>query len=193
MYSEPFGRSLIPYLVGMYFCMYPKNYFSNGKHSLNLTLGFATLILLSTIICNVLTLKNPVFNHGTMLLLPSSFAILFLAIGLFNLYLNKNFNNKIINGISSCVFGVYLIHNNQNITYYLWHDIVRMYEYIDKSYMIVHMIVCVILIYVICLVLDALRMVLFEKPLNNTIRNFSSKIETKINSIFNIFCKKVIE
>ena len=180
MYGEPFGRSMISYLIGIYLSLYPENHISKGNNAKIGVLLFSGLIVVSSVACNVLATKSPIFNHGTMLLLPHSFVTLFLAVCLFIIFEHKSFNNRLVNNIAKSVFGVYIIHNNPNLSNYLWHNIIRVSKYVDKQYMILHMVVSVLLVYIICLFIDYIRIIIFK---NFKFEIFEKRIK-KFNKLF---------
>lgn len=86
----------------------------------------------------------------------------------------KNINirsNKVINWIAASVFGVYLLHMNNWTTGVIWNDFCKTKEYYKASNMIPHVLLCTLLIFIICTVIDKIREYVIERPLVNAIKN----------------------
>ena len=76
--------------------------------------------------------------------------------------------SKVINLIGASTFGVLLIHANSDIMrQWLWQDILNNVGQYGTNTMVLHAILSVIAIFVICILVDMLRMRFVEKPLFN--------------------------
>lgn len=74
--------------------------------------------------------------------------------------------NKIINTVSASTFGVLMIHaNSDTMRQWLWRDLLNNVGYYDSNLLIIHAIGSVIIIYLICTVIDILRIYCLERPL----------------------------
>lgn len=178
LYGEPFGRAFIAYIIVIYFNLYNDNIINNKYNKKMLFLG-SILIVMSSLVLNLLSIKFSIFNHGTMLVLPQSFVQLGVAVGLFSLFISKKFNNRLIDMISGTVFGIYLLHNNPNITNYLWNNIFHIKKYVDSSYMILEMLGVVTLIFVSCSLIEIIRKNTIGKLVDNLIDKFFNKKYSK--------------
>ena len=73
--------------------------------------------------------------------------------------------SPLINGIAASTFGVLLIHaNSDTMRRWLWQDVCHNVDWISSPYMPLHAIGCVLAIFTICIVIDKMRIYLFEKP-----------------------------
>lgn len=187
LFGEPFGRSLIPYLFGIYLSKYKDNIFSKGNNSLYFSILLVLLIIIFPVIMNLLSIINPIFNHGTMLTLPQSFINVLLSVSLFSLFFKMNFSNKFIDLISKSVFGVYLIHNNPFLNDVLWHDLLKIDLFIESNIMFVYMVCSCLSIFIICSLIDIIREFIEKKFIINYINNISNLLEKK----YNFFIKKL--
>lgn len=117
------------------------------------------MLLLAIIGLNTLASPFHFFNANKLLAL--SFFI-----SLFLLFKNINIgNNKIINAVSSTIFGVLLIHTNSNaMRQFLWKDVLNISGMYNDSLLIVHAIISVIAIFVISSMIEYLRIKYLEKP-----------------------------
>lgn len=87
-------------------------------------------------------------------------------------------NNKIINLISRSAFGVLLIHaNSDTMRQWLWNDTLNNLEFYQSPFIIVHLIISVLSIYIICTLIDYLRINYVETPLFKTIDKYYKKIQ----------------
>ena len=94
----------------------------------------------------------------------SSILMIIIAICLLSIFLNfKNFSSKIINNISSCVFGIYLIHDNPNVRVLLWNNIFNGSKFINSYFLILYMILSVLIIFMISLLIELIRKYTIEK------------------------------
>ena len=73
--------------------------------------------------------------------------------------------SKFINIIAASTFGVLMIHANSDIMrQWLWKDTLHNAQMYMSSYFVIHMIGCTFCIFVICTVIDMLRIKLLERP-----------------------------
>lgn len=76
--------------------------------------------------------------------------------------------SKLINMIGASTFGVLLIHANSDIMrQWLWQDILNNVGQYGTNTMVLHAILSVIAIFVVCILIDMLRMRFVEKILFN--------------------------
>jgi hypothetical protein len=109
-------------------------------------------------------------------------AILF-CIGLFDIFSRKKeFECKTINIISSLIFGVYLISDNNYIRPILWRDIIKSINYIHKPYLILHLLISVFIIIIVCLIIEAIRKYLIEKTIFKKLDLFIDKLQIRIDN-----------
>lgn len=76
--------------------------------------------------------------------------------------------SKLINRIAQSCFGVLLIHaNSDSMRMWLWKDTLNVAGQYYTETFILHSILSVIGIYIVCTIIDQLRIALFEKPFFN--------------------------
>ena len=94
----------------------------------------------------------------------SSFIMILIASCLVILFLKKKeFFSKIINYISSSVFGIYLIHDNQYLRAYLWNDIFLLNKYVNSRLLILYMLTTIFIIFVCSSLIELVRKNIIEK------------------------------
>lgn len=100
--------------------------------------------------------------------------------------------NKFINTVASSTFGVLLIHaNSDTMRQWLWRDTLNNVGMYNSPYLYVHAIGSVLSIFIICVMIDQIRIKLIEKPFFKlwdrcfpSIKNKYYIIERKIASKF---------
>ena len=123
------------------------------------------IISFSIVILDIIGIKNNLIGNNSFYLLSrnSIFAILF-SISIFNFFINFNQkNNNVINSISKYVLGVYLISDNYLIRKYLWTSIFNVSKYAKTNYLLIHMILCIFIVFVVCILIDFIRYNSVEK------------------------------
>ena len=103
----------------------------------------------------------------------------------------KNINikcNKFINEISSATFAVFLIHSSSpSMRVFLWEHLLNIKGHYCDKFLFVYAIVCVLLVYAICILIDLMRIRFIEKPLFNKLSKNEgyTAICCKIDGILN--------
>ena len=94
--------------------------------------------------------------------------------------INENKRIAKINFIGGCTFGVLLIHaNSDTMRQWLWKDTLNNVSYFNSETLIFHAIASVIIIFAICIVIDRIRIITFERYVFNHIDQFLSKHNLK--------------
>lgn len=191
--QDYYGNELIQfimiYCIGAYFNKYPQNKFGEKRNNLKSLLLSSCLIIISIISIDIIgTYLNIGFmnNPNKFLLSRTSPLVILFCCSLFDIFMRKKASeNKFINGISILVFGVYLISDNKYIRPILWNNIFKCKEYISSPYLIIHLIVSVLITVIVCLLIEAIRKYLIEKPLFKRIESKIDLLQDKIESFFN--------
>lgn len=96
-------------------------------------------------------------------------ALLAVVVSLMLFYGFKNLHikqSKVINYIASSTFAVLLIHANSDaMRQWLWRDVCQNVEMIYSPWMPIHAVCCVLGVFVVCVIIDKVRILLIEKPL----------------------------
>lgn len=74
-------------------------------------------------------------------------------------------HNRWINVIASSTFGVLLIHANSDaMRRWLWQDVCQNVEWFSSPWMPLHAVGSVLIIYIVCVIVDQMRIAFIEKP-----------------------------
>ena len=88
--------------------------------------------------------------------------------------------NKFINTVSATTFGVLLIHSNSDaMRQWLWQDLLKVKHYADSSLSVVYMLACCVGVFIVCSIIDLIRVYVVENPLLKVYDSLHSKILSK--------------
>ncbi len=181
MYGRQIPKFVMLYTVGAYLRLYPDNYLAKANRAkLGLVLSFI-LLFISSLLLQLLGSVSTLFSshYGTFYDTESVLTV----IGATCLvYLCANLNlgsNKKINMISSATFSVFLIHAHTGWRYLIWKDFLGSNTFLNSPFMIIHMIICVAVVYVLCVCIDLLRQKFVERLFMILVDRIIFKIEQK--------------
>jgi len=167
MYTSPVIQLVLLYLIGGYLKKYNDCYFLKKTKITNILMLTSVLIIIGKVIINC---YRGIVDY-TFLQRDSVFIVI-IAIGIFTFFLKKTFYNKTINKISSCIFGIYLFHDNDYIRNFLWRDLLRNAQYQNSKYLIIHLIISVIFVFIIGLFIEMIRKKVLQKPFDKLIDKY---------------------
>lgn len=155
------------YLIGAYIRKYPETWFSSKR--LWGCLAAASLILswLSVVAGNIVDIMTGLrFEYYFVVDLNKPMALI-TAVCAFMYFKNLNIGySKFINTVAASAYGVLLIHANSDaMRQWLWKDVLNNTGMYDSMWLPVHAICSVIGIYIICTVIDIMRIRFVENPL----------------------------
>ena len=152
---------VILYLIGGYIRKYCDDKFQ--KNSIIIPLWIITIIIIS-----VMSFKTGnMWNYNNTL-------VIIAAILLFFIFRNLNIkNNKLINYCAGFSLDIYLIHGNTFIVHILYMDILNTKAYYTSNYMILHLVVSAIVVYIGCMIIGIAKRYIFKY----TVDKFNDKIK----------------
>lgn len=154
-YGNEVIQFILFYIIGDYLGRYKDNLFSERKWRLIGLFGSLVLIALSIVVLDLIGTKIPVAGSHSIYLLnrTSPLSILF-AVSLFSIFANKvPKHSSLINAVAPFMFGVYLIHDNSYVRFFLQRRILKTELFIESNYLIVHEILSVILVLISCVLI----------------------------------------
>lgn len=177
MLGSELPQFLFFYLLGAYLRKYTDHALSMPKFRRWLIGCSAVLLLASSM---VLRFFNdciwPFSIFETWFYGRSSIFVIGLAIGMTAAAVyHKPWSNKIVNRISSCTFGVYLLHDNPFIREILWPVWMNNDAYYDSKTLIFRIFLSVVIVYAGCVFIELVRQKLFAKPLEYLIEKACGK------------------
>lgn len=156
----------------------------NKNKSVKLFIISLLILILSTIGLEYLN-NNIGIRFIDYLYSRNSLIVVMISVSLFNIFKsNKEFSNKIINNVSSCVFGVYLLSETPVMRSYLWKNIFNNYNCVSSYYLIIHMLISVLLTFIVCLIVEEIRKLTLELFYNKFISKRVDNISEKLNNFY---------
>jgi hypothetical protein len=170
---------MVLYVISSYIRLYPKNWMANLRLTFLAFILTVILSVLSVLACSWLGVK--IHKTAPFYFVTDSNTVLAVLTGISAFLFFKNLKipyNKFINTIASTTFGILLIHaNSDTMRQWLWKDTLdNVGHYGDLLYVILS----VVGVFVICSVIDFLRIKFIEK----LFFRFWDKNECKTLSLF---------
>lgn len=88
--------------------------------------------------------------------------VIALAVFLFLSFIHINIQSKFINKCAKTTFGVYLLHENTIVTFWLWNDVFKIQNYVSSKWFIPYSVLSVIITFAVCAAIDYLRQICIE-------------------------------
>lgn len=160
---------MVLYIIASYIRIYPKKIFDNAKVWGWGSLIFIIIAALSVIICAYI---SKLLNRSLWyFFVQDSNTILAVLVGVSTFLFFKSLKMKhhpLINRISATCFGVLLIHaNSDTMRRWLWQDALNNVGMYDSSVLWIHSILSVLGVFVICSIIDMIRIKFVETPFFN--------------------------
>lgn len=179
------------YIIAAYIRLHQNKWFKKAKSNILLAATTYALILLSCVFFDIIGLRiNSVGTNATYFMSMNNLPMLFCSVTLFLGFKNLKMKDcNLTNGIAASMFGVYLIHDNYFVRPFIWEKVFRNNAFYGSPYLIIHALVAIISVFVICVVIDQIRIKLFEKPFFRLVDNKWGAITDWANVFRNQFEK----
>lgn len=164
--TDPIIWYMTLYFVSAYIRLYPAVWMKNNRFCG----GLLVISLIATIVCILVDDFEGEEYYGYYLVGDANMVLAFL-VGLFAFLFFNNLKlgyNKLINGVAATTFGVLCIHANSDaMRTLIWKNILDVSSEYDDSLagLIVHAGLSLIGVFIICSLIDMLRIYFIEKPL----------------------------
>ena len=103
----------------------------------------------------------------------------------------KPYYNKIINFISKSVLGIFLIHHNPLLKNVIWNSIVPNKNFINSSWLPMHCVIKVIIVFLCCLLIDQIRLLSIDKILCRLLDLYWEKMIIAFSGNFNLLYARI--
>ena len=179
---------IVLYFIASYIRIYDRPIFNNTRLWGLFALAALTISVASIVVMN-LTHHNPTF----FLLESNRILAVVLALCAFMFFKNLKIKpSRFINTVAASAFGVLLIHaGGDDMRKWLWQDLLHNTEIYGSSWLIPHAILSVLGIYIICTLIDQLRIICIEKPFFKLWDKHFNKISDKYFEIESKICIKL--
>ena len=184
---------IVLYFIASYFRLYQKKCFSNTRLWGVLTVTSVVISYISVITCAWLGTK--INKFVPFLFVTDSNTLLALITGICAFMFFKNIKlkyNRFINIIAGSTFGVLCIHaNSDTMRQWLWKDTLNNVGNYDSQFMMLHAIGSVLCIFVVCIIIDIIRINLIEKPFFSLWDKHYNSINLKFKYLVENISKKL--
>ena len=186
-FYEYIGWYVVVYLIGSYIRLYGISLLRNRSRVVLLMLGSLLAVYLSIIsVFFLVKMTGKELHIGTLYYFVSDsnkILALLSSVSLFLFFKEMKLPYCAwINRVATATFGVLLIHGNSNaMREWLWGDVLKNIKYFTTPYYLwIHAFLSVIAVYVVCVMIDLLRIKYIEQPLFRWMERRKLKIETLV-------------
>jgi hypothetical protein len=182
------------YFIASYIRLYPKEIFSKKAFWGAVTIISMLLSAASVIGCLWLSIRTGT-NMAYRFVTDSNTALAVMT-GVSSFMFFKNLSvpySKFINTLGASTFGVLLIHGNGNVCDWLWYDFLNNTGVYKESYVFIHAVLSVIGVFIVCTIIDLLRIRFIEAPIMkcwdkhyDSIKQWYERTENKIFKKLNV-------
>ena len=177
------AQFLMYYSVGAYIRKYPNS--NLKKYRFVILFGSITILVLSVLICDFIGLSS----HSGYFYVRGSVVVVLLSASLVQIAVcAKPIYNRLISSLGVATLGVYLIHDHPFVREWLWKDLFNNTDYVTSPKMLIHFTICTLSVFIICLIIDWLRNLVF----GNIEKSILSKLQEIIINFF-CFVKKIFQ
>lgn len=171
----------VVYIISAYIRLYPKKFFNSSKI---VWFMLASIFLSVASVIGCIWISNKTNRNIAYYFVTdsNSFLPLITSVTAFLFFKNLKIKyNGLINAMGASTFGVLLIHaNSETMRKWLWTDLLKSTEHFSSDFMPLYAFICVIAIFIVCCIIDQLRIKFLEKPFFN---RFSGKIQSLSASV----------
>ena len=155
------------YTIGAYIRMYGISIFKSIYSKIMIGI-FSYIAVIASVAIMIALNKQYTFisGHENGFLALNSFFVIIIGLSIFLVFeeLRFQYNTK-INLLAKTVFGVYLIHDNPLIKYWLWRDLLNTKQFYASEYLFIYAVICTVLIFIVCGSIDYCRIKFIEEPI----------------------------
>lgn len=194
-YANYLIQFILFYSLGAFFKKFPNNKLIQNKTINKYIFILSTLILLtSPIVFDLLATKSSFFlDKNVYLFNRTSIIVICFSVSLFVKFISKKeISNNFINNISSCVFGIYLIHDNNFMRKILWIDLFKNADFVNSNLFILHFIISVLVVFGLSLLIEFIRKSTIEKYTSKLLNKKLDKLQEMLKLKYKNFCKLIL-
>lgn len=128
---------ILAFFIGKYIKLYKPRFLMSVKNNVFMSVSVLLLLISYKLVATLLLPKFGIPEKYTINIITvfdknTSFPIMMISLALFCIFLNiKPFYSKFINIMASSTFGIFLIHANMLIKYWIWHRVWRFDYYVN--------------------------------------------------------------
>lgn len=161
-----FSWFIVVYFIASHIRLYPKPVYENRRTCLVVFVLVLALCIASIVGCAWICARYNKHNAYLFMSDSNTFLAVAMSVAAFLLFRNLSIgHSKLINTIAGSTFGVLLIHAHSDaMRQWLWKDMLDNVGHYGASWMPLHAIGSVLLIFCVCILIDQIRIRWIEKP-----------------------------
>ena len=176
------------YAIAGYIKLYGANARFSAKHYFVMFLTSSILTYSTSVVIMVAGNKGMLLGSITSFYGQEKLTVLLISLSLFMCFATLRMSySKIINTLASATFGVYLIHDSNILRSFLWIDLFENAKYQESLFLIPYSIIVVTIVYIVCTLIDLLRINLIEKPCMKIIDGYSGMVVARFENLATSF------
>lgn len=168
-YPSPVFAFITGFFIAKYIRLYDPIFFKNTKRNVAYAAGIYIFIAVYKIFARKAFAIIPFLNHSKVEALArifdknASLPVMICSLFLFMAFKNlKVPHNSFISSIAATTFGVYLIHENPLVRYWIYHAALKSDSFVDSPFLILYLFAGRIAIFAACSVIELLRKSIFK-------------------------------
>lgn len=183
---------VVMYSIGAYFRLHvipEQKTDTNRIKKISLFCGVLSIVFLAGAVCVIdyIGLKfgrSDILSMGSVFMPLFSVPAVFCAISWFAYFCSIEFSSRFISYISSTVFGIYLIHENDYVRVWIWQMFSPNVNYVNSPY--IHFLFKIVAIFSVCFVIESIRKMTVAR-IDNLVENVVWKgIGEKLKEYFRL-------
>lgn len=177
---------IVLYMTGAYINIYYKQFKLSWKNYLVISLLLYLFIIVIVYIYDVLAVNDDIYNYYSSYFVKITSLPLFIsAVNLFLVSVKyPSFKNNTINNISTNIFSVYLIHDNDLFRNYMWREIFSTPTYQHTILLYLHIVFTIASILLFSILFDYISRKLFLTKIEMKLKHFSERLDLRISKYF---------
>lgn len=187
------GWFMVLYFCAAYIRIYPCKLFDNKKIWLIITLLLIVLSWCSVIFGTWIFSKTNLNAYYYFVVDSNKLLAIAVSVSTFLVFKNLKMKyNPIINKVAASTFGVLLIHASSDVMrQWLWKDTLQNVRAFNSNYFVPHAFLSVALVYIVCTIIDMIRIYILEKPFFRFFDKRCNSFNVSINAKFNYILEKI--
>ena len=172
------GWFIFLYLCAAYIRLYPEDFSKSSYFYIYMGIATYLLILLYVLSFDLLGLFDMKFREKINYYIPErNILVFFSSAMLFTGFSKLNLGTrKMLNSVSSAMFGVYLIHDNTFSRDFLWRDFFQNARWQNSNWIFLHAIIAISSVLILSTLIDKARQFIFGKAVFPIIDRVTEKI-----------------
>ena len=185
---------IVVYIIAAFIRMYPPAWSEDPAFAKKALAVLVSVDIVSVVFCFILVRKLGK-THGIWQFVTDSNTLLAVLTGIAAFLFFRNLKmayHKWINTVAASVFGVLLIHaSSDTMRQWLWGDLLHNVEMYESLLLPFHAVGSVIAIFIVCILIDMVRIRLLERPFMRIWDRYNDRAEIRLKQLEDTLSRKL--